>query len=125
MLQRGRWRYPRAALPLVARRGLVWSLMHAWGNEAALLGAHAGEAAVGAHGRGRGAAAAVAACCGGGGGGGVFCARAAAAVRAPAAAQDAEDEQAAQAGGEADDEGEVVVDPGADFVAYVAVAAAL
>ena len=46
-------------------------------------------------------------------------------VRAPAAAQDAEDEGAAEACGEADDEGEVLFDPGFDFGADVAVAAAL
>lgn len=41
----------------------------------------------------------------------------AAAVRAPAAVEDAEEEEAAEAGGKADDEGEVAVDPGCDFFA--------
>ena len=58
-------------------------------------------------------------------GGDVLGPRASAAVRAPAAAQDAEDERAAEAGCETDDEGEVLVDPGFDFVADGAVAAAL
>ena len=58
-------------------------------------------------------------------GGDVLGARAAAAVRAPAAAQDAEDERAAETGRQTDDEGEVLVDPGFDFVADGAVAAAL
>lgn len=42
---------------------------------------------------------------------------AAAAVGAPAAAEDAQEEEAADAGGEADDEGQVAVDPGGDFAA--------
>lgn len=49
----------------------------------------------------------------------------ASAVRAPAAAENAEDQGAAETGGETDDEGEVVVDPGSDFGADVAIAAAL
>jgi len=65
------------------------------------------------------------AACVAGGGGCVLGPRTPAAVGAPAAAQDAEDEQTAETGGQADDEGEVFVDPGADFVANVAVAAAL
>jgi hypothetical protein len=43
------------------------------------------------------------------------------AVRGPAAAEDEEDDEAAEAGGEADDEGEVAVDPGFDFFADGAV----
>lgn len=60
-----------------------------------------------------------------GGGGCVLGPRAPAAEGAPAAAQDAEDEETADTDGHADDDGEVVVDPGADFVADIAVAAAL
>lgn len=49
----------------------------------------------------------------------------AAAVRAPAAAQDAQQQGAAEAGSQPDDEPKVVVDPGFDFRADVAVASAL
>ena len=48
-----------------------------------------------------------------------------AAVAAPATAQDAEDECAAEARSQADDESQVLFDPGFDFGADVAVAAAL
>lgn len=41
----------------------------------------------------------------------------AAAVGAEAAAEDAEEDGAADTGGEADDEGQVAVDPGFDFFA--------
>lgn len=53
----------------------------------------------------------------------VFSLLAAAAVRGPAAAKDEEEDEAADAGGEADNEGEVAVDPGFNFFADGAVLA--
>lgn len=122
MLQRRRHRHaaipmpPLLALPAIRRRLVlvvlrVMVLAHALRRVPGALGTHASEAAVRWRtSRGRS---------------GVLGARAAAAVRAPAAAEDAENEGAAETGGKADDEGQVLVDPGFDFVTDIAIAAAL
>jgi hypothetical protein len=128
MLQRRRLRNPGVALPPVRRRR---ALRHARMRVSAL---RSGGKAVGILSRRRGRGPSPAASCAvvglgpasvGSGLGGVLGLGAAAAVRAPAAAEDAEEQCAAHAGSDADDQGQVLVDPGLDFCADVAVAAAL
>lgn len=117
MLQRRRLGNSGVALPAIRRERRRVALAHPRGRIALL--------AVWSHGRGRGASASATAAIvrlgEGSGAGGVLGPAATPAVRAPAAAENAEDEEAAYTGDEADEERQVVVDPGAD----VDVAAAL